>query len=375
MNLDCGYCRMQEIINVGEDGLIDIIRNPEILDVVLQNNVNSAAKERIYELVNSNHYNASFFYTKDSDSTIDPPRSVLLNMHRFTRLISDKVYEWYLMLYCISIATDTFKDKILKYIDTDFVSDWVDSICNIDYFHYHALRENNRYCSSYNKWCSQLDFNYLFRYDEIIKFKAFNKAINMYVLSAGYHYSHIVNIDKIYNVAIALYIAIIQGRDFYEVLSESSQVYHDIIPMIKKNIAIKALNDQLIKLKEEIAEIENVIIYLQKEGNNFTELYINNLQIEIEERQASLEKEITAYLANKLHIKEEEISSTSTITRDLGADSLDLVEMIMDAEKTYNITIADEEAERIATITDLSKLICKKLYQDQIKAIKLIQKS
>jgi hypothetical protein len=128
MNLDCGYCRMQEIINVGEDGLIDIIRNPEILDVVLQNNVNSAANERIYELVNSNHYNASFFYTKDSDSTIDPPRSVLLNMHRFTRLISDKVYERYLMLYCISIATETFKDKVLKYIDTDIVSEYVDTI-------------------------------------------------------------------------------------------------------------------------------------------------------------------------------------------------------------------------------------------------------
>jgi acyl carrier protein len=49
--------------------------------------------------------------------------------------------------------------------------------------------------------------------------------------------------------------------------------------------------------------------------------------------------------------------------------------MIMVAEKTYNITIADEEAERVTTIADLSKLICKKLYQDQIKAIKLIQKS
>lgn len=119
---------MQEIINVGKDGLIGIIRNLEILDVVLQNNVNSAAKERIYELVNSNHYNASFFYTKDSDSTINPPRSVLLNMHRFTRLISDKVYERYLMLYCISIATETFKDKVLKYIDTDFVSECVDTI-------------------------------------------------------------------------------------------------------------------------------------------------------------------------------------------------------------------------------------------------------
>ncbi|MBQ1219250.1 MAG: hypothetical protein IIX76_04735 [Bacteroidales bacterium] len=63
------------------------------------------------------------------------------------------------------------------------------------------------------------------------------------------------------------------------------------------------------------------------------------------------------------------------MSRDLGADSLDLVEMIMVAEKTYNITIADEEAERVTTIADLSKLICKKLYQDQIKAIKLIQKS
>ena len=47
----------------------------------------------------------------------------------------------------------------------------------------------------------------------------------------------------------------------------------------------------------------------------------------------------------------------------------------MVAEKTYNITIADEEAERVTTIADLSKLIRKKLYQDQIKAIKLIQKS
>ena len=98
------------------------------------------------------------------------------------------------------------------------------------------------------------------------------------------------------------------------------------------------------------------------------------MQIEIKERQSSLEKEISAYLANKLDINEEEISFTSSI-RDLGADSLDFLEMIMDAEKTYNITIEDEEAEMLGTITDLSKLICEKLYQDQIQAIKLFQKS
>src|SRR5947209_7400529 len=65
-----------------------------------------------------------------------------------------------------------------------------------------------------------------------------------------------------------------------------------------------------------------------------------------------LEK-IIPIISDKLGVNKEQIKSTSTFLGDLGADSLDVVELIMDLEEKFKITIPDEEAEHLKTVADL----------------------
>ena len=53
---------------------------------------------------------------------------------------------------------------------------------------------------------------------------------------------------------------------------------------------------------------------------------------------------------DKLGVDENEITNESSFTNDLGADSLDTVELIMEFEKEFNIAIPDDQAEKIATV-------------------------
>ena len=55
-------------------------------------------------------------------------------------------------------------------------------------------------------------------------------------------------------------------------------------------------------------------------------------------------------IVDKLGVDESEISNESSFTNDLGADSLDTVELIMEFEKEFDIAIPDEEAEKIQTV-------------------------
>ncbi len=59
---------------------------------------------------------------------------------------------------------------------------------------------------------------------------------------------------------------------------------------------------------------------------------------------------ITKVVAAQLSISEEEIKETSSFTTDLGADSLDTVELVMALEDEFNVEIPDEEAEKITTV-------------------------
>lgn len=61
---------------------------------------------------------------------------------------------------------------------------------------------------------------------------------------------------------------------------------------------------------------------------------------------------VKAIIVDKLGVDENEVTETAEFTKDLGADSLDTVELIMDFEKEFGITIPDEEAEKIATVGD-----------------------
>ena len=55
-------------------------------------------------------------------------------------------------------------------------------------------------------------------------------------------------------------------------------------------------------------------------------------------------------IIDKLGVDEAEVTTEATFTNDLGADSLDTVELIMEFEKEFNISIPDEQAENITTV-------------------------
>ncbi len=61
---------------------------------------------------------------------------------------------------------------------------------------------------------------------------------------------------------------------------------------------------------------------------------------------------VKAIIVDKLGVDEKEVTPEASFTNDLGADSLDTVELIMEFEKEFNLSIPDEEAEKIGTVGD-----------------------
>jgi len=59
---------------------------------------------------------------------------------------------------------------------------------------------------------------------------------------------------------------------------------------------------------------------------------------------------VKAIIVDKLGVDEKEVTPTASFTNDLGADSLDTVELIMEFEKEFNIAIPDDQAEKIGTV-------------------------
>ncbi len=65
---------------------------------------------------------------------------------------------------------------------------------------------------------------------------------------------------------------------------------------------------------------------------------------------SDIAKRITAIIVDKLGVDESEVTPNASFTNDLGADSLDTVELIMEFEKEFNIAIPDDKAEGIGTV-------------------------
>ena len=61
---------------------------------------------------------------------------------------------------------------------------------------------------------------------------------------------------------------------------------------------------------------------------------------------------VKAIIVDKLSVEETEVTNEASFTNDLGADSLDTVELIMEFEKEFGISIPDDQAEKIATVGD-----------------------
>ena len=62
--------------------------------------------------------------------------------------------------------------------------------------------------------------------------------------------------------------------------------------------------------------------------------------------------DVKAIIADKLGVELSDVTREASFTNDLGADSLDTVELIMEFEKEFNVTIPDEDAEKIITVGD-----------------------
>jgi acyl carrier protein len=67
---------------------------------------------------------------------------------------------------------------------------------------------------------------------------------------------------------------------------------------------------------------------------------------------SDISSKVKSIIVDKLGVEEKEVTPSASFTNDLGADSLDTVELIMEFEKEFNIAIPDDQAEKIATVGD-----------------------
>lgn len=72
---------------------------------------------------------------------------------------------------------------------------------------------------------------------------------------------------------------------------------------------------------------------------------------------ADVKEKVVSIIVDKLGVNPEDVVETASFTNDLGADSLDTVELIMEFEKEFNVSIPDEQAEKISTVGDALKYI------------------
>lgn len=67
---------------------------------------------------------------------------------------------------------------------------------------------------------------------------------------------------------------------------------------------------------------------------------------------SEIAKKVTGIIVDKLGVEESEVTHEASFANDLGADSLDTVELIMEFEKEFELSIPDEDAEKIVTVGD-----------------------
>ena len=83
----------------------------------------------------------------------------------------------------------------------------------------------------------------------------------------------------------------------------------------------------------------------------------------IQPTKEEITKRVQKILEEKLNLHRQELTLDASLTHDLGADSLDTVEIVMELEREFDITIKTEEEEKIKTIQDSVSIIEKLLKQ------------
>jgi len=74
-----------------------------------------------------------------------------------------------------------------------------------------------------------------------------------------------------------------------------------------------------------------------------------------------IEAKVKEIIVDKLGVEESQITPEASFTNDLGADSLDIVELVMGFESAFSVSIPDEDAEKIGTVGDAIKYLKDKL--------------
>ncbi|MBS3915521.1 MAG: acyl carrier protein [Bacteroidetes bacterium] len=72
---------------------------------------------------------------------------------------------------------------------------------------------------------------------------------------------------------------------------------------------------------------------------------------------SEIAEKVKAIIVDKLGVEESEVTTEASFTNDLGADSLDTVELIMEFEKEFDISIPDDQAEKIQTVGEAVRYI------------------
>lgn len=70
----------------------------------------------------------------------------------------------------------------------------------------------------------------------------------------------------------------------------------------------------------------------------------------ITKKMSEIAQKVKSIIIDKLGVEESEVTPEASFTNDLGADSLDTVELIMEFEKEFNLSIPDDQAENISTV-------------------------
>jgi len=80
----------------------------------------------------------------------------------------------------------------------------------------------------------------------------------------------------------------------------------------------------------------------------------------LKEKIMDVQAKVKEIVVDKLGVEESQITPEASFTNDLGADSLDIVELVMEFENQFGISIPDEDAEKIGTVGDAIKYLTDK---------------
>lgn len=85
--------------------------------------------------------------------------------------------------------------------------------------------------------------------------------------------------------------------------------------------------------------------------------FILHRKFQIPNIMSEIASKVKAIIVDKLGVEESEVTNEASFTNDLGADSLDTVELIMEFEKEFDISIPDDQAEKIQTVGEAIRYI------------------